>query len=133
MTPEEIALITAIGEAIRSQPMAWDDIPEGMKETVIAIMRPTPSFTPEQRGFLNHWWLSVTTDDIAAINALMPENHVVSPRIDNDGGLWLSADLFTDAVDEGSRLNSILPLLLGHALYYHEEDFWPSQDEDESL
>jgi hypothetical protein len=125
MTPELIETITAIGEAIRSQPMAWDDIPEGMKETVIAIMRPNPSFTPEQRAFLDHWWLEVDSGDIDAINALMPENHVVSPRADNNGGLWLSADLFTDAVDGGSRLNAILPLLLGHPLHYHEDDFWP--------
>jgi hypothetical protein len=133
MTPEQIETITAIGDALRSQPMSWDQIPEGMKETVIEIMRPNPSFTPEQRAFLNHWWLEVDADDVDAINDLMPENHVVSPRIDTNGGLWVSADLFTDAVDEGSRLNSILPLLLGRALHYHEEDFWPSQDEDESL
>jgi hypothetical protein len=125
MTPEEIALITSIGDAIRSQPMAWDQIPEGMKETVIAIMRPMPAFTPEQRGFLDHWWLQVDAEDVAAINSLMPASHMVSPRIDTNGGLWLSADLFTDAVDEGSRLNAILPLLLGHPLHYHENEFWP--------
>jgi hypothetical protein len=129
MTPEEIALITAIGDAIRSQPMAWDQIPEGMKEHVIAIMRPMPSFTEQQRTYLNHWWLSVDADDIAAINALMPTNNVCSPRLDTEGGMWLSADLFTDAVDDGSRLNAILPLLLGRPLHYHEDDFWPVETE----
>jgi hypothetical protein len=131
MTPQQIATITAIGDAIRSQPMSWDQIPEEMKETVIAIMRPTPSFTPEQRAFLNHWWLAVDADDVDAINALMPENHVCSPRSDGAGGLWLSADLFTDAVDPGSRLGAILPLLLGLTLHYHEDDFWPSQESDD--
>jgi len=128
MTPEEIALITAIGDALRSQPMSWDQIPEGMKETVIEIMRPRPSFTVQQRAFLDHWWLEVDGDGIDAINALMPQNHVVSPRIDTNGGLWLSADLFTDAVDEGSRLHAILPLLLSLPLHFLEEALFP-QDE----
>jgi hypothetical protein len=125
MTPEQIATITAIGDAIRAQPMAWNQIPEGMKETIVAIMRPMPSFTPEQRSFLNHWWVAVDSGDVAAINALMPYGHICAPRIDNDGGLWLSADLFTDSVDDGSRLSAILPLLLSHQLHYHDDDFWP--------
>lgn len=129
MTPEQIAMITAIGDALRAQPMAWNQIPSEMKNSVIDIMRPMPSFTPEQRSYLNHWWLSVSSENVEQINAAMPPNHKCDPRVDLTGGLWISADLFTDAVDEGSRLNAILPLLLGLELHYHEEEFWPPQTE----
>jgi hypothetical protein len=131
MTPEEIALITSIGESLRSQPMAWNDIPEGMKEAVIEIMRPKPSFTEMQRAYLNHWWLAVDQDDVDTINNSLPENTVCSPRVDTLGGLWLSADLFTDAVDEGARLHAILSNLLSLELHYHEDDFWPPAEEIE--
>lgn len=130
MKPQEIALITAIGDSLRSQPMSWDQIPGDMKQSVIEIMRPKPSFTEQQRAYLNRWWLAVDADDIAAINNLLPPNTVCSPRVDTLSGLWLSADLFTDAVDAGSRLGAILPLLLTLELHYHEDDFWPVETEE---
>jgi hypothetical protein len=129
MTPEQIETITAIGDALRSQSMSWNQIPEGMKGTVIEIMRPRPFFSSEQRAFLDHWWLAVDEEELEEINAAMPPGHLCDPRIDTDGGMWLSADLFTDAVDGGSRLNAILPLLLELPLHYHEDDFWPPPTE----
>jgi hypothetical protein len=133
MTEQEIALITTIGDALRSSPMSWDQIPAGMKETVIEIMRPRPSFSEQQRAFLNHWWLAVDEEEVTQINELLPENTVCIPRADFNGGLWISADLFTDAVDEDSRLHNILPYILSLELHYHEDDFWPNQNEEEIL
>ncbi len=125
MTEQEIAIITAVGDALRSNPVSWEQVDEEQKNIVIEIMRPRPSFTPEQRGFLNHWWLQVTDEQLAEINATLPPNTVCDPRLDGDGNKWLSADLFTDAVHDGSRLNAVLPLLLSLPLHYHEDSHWP--------
>jgi hypothetical protein len=130
MTEQEYAIIVAIGDALRANPMSWDQIPSDMKETVIAIMRPAPAFTPEQRDFLSRWWLQVSDEQLNAINATMPPNTVCSPRIDGEGNKWLCCDLFTDAVEEGGRLANTLPLLLGLQLHYLPAEYWPFESEE---
>ena len=130
MTEQELATIVAIGDAIRANPVSWDSIDPNMQSTVIEIMRPQPSFSPEQRSFLNRWWLSVDDARLAAINDKLPANTVVAPRMDSDGGKWISADLFTDAVEPGMRLHAILSDLLGLTLHYLEDDYWPVVSEE---
>lgn len=128
MTDQERAMIVAVGNALRSQPMSWSAIDEGMKQTVIEIMRPRPSFTADQRMYLDCWWLSIVQNQLDAINGRLPTNTVVSPRVDGDGNLWLSADLFTDAVEPQMRLYAILENLLELELHYHESDYWPVEE-----
>jgi hypothetical protein len=130
MTEEERATIVAIGDALRANPVSWDAINPEMQAVVMEIMRPRPSFTPEQREFLNHWWLQVDDTKLATINDKLPPNTVVTGRIDKDGNKWICADLFTDSVEPDMRLHAILDDLLGLELHYHEEDFWPVYDED---
>ena len=128
MTQEEYQTIVAIGDALRANPMSWDQIPEEMKQTVIAIMKPRPSFSSEQRDFLARWWLQVNDEQLEAINATMPPHTVCAPRLDINGNKWLNADLFTDAVEENGRLSGALPLLLGLQLHYLTEENWPSEE-----
>jgi hypothetical protein len=129
MTEAELAMIIAVGDALRAEPVSWDRMPGDRKAIVMEIMRPKPSFTPEQRSFLNRWWLLVSDAKVTAINSKLPANTVVSPRIDGEGNKWISADLFTDSAEPGMRLNAILDDLLGLTLHYHEDDFWPVSDE----
>jgi hypothetical protein len=130
MTEQEYATIVAIGDALRANPMSWDQIPEEMKATVIGIMKPRPSFTPEQRDFLSRWWLQVDDEKLEQLNATMPPNTVCSPRIDAEGNKWLNCDLFTDAVEDGGRLAKSLPLLLGMQLHYLPAEYWPAEKDD---
>lgn len=130
MTEQERAMIVAIGDALRANPISWEQIDQQTMATVIAIMEPRPTFTPEQRGFLDHWWLEVNDEQLAEINAKLPSHNVVSPRLDNEGSKWISADLFTDAALPGKRLYAILPELLSLALYYHEDDSWPVMESE---
>jgi hypothetical protein len=130
MTEQEYATIVAIGDAIRANPVSWDSIDSRMQSVVIEIMRPRPSFSPEQRAFLDRWWLAVEHTRLAAINAKLPANTIVTPRIDGDGGKWISADLFTDAVEPGMRLHAILDDLLRLTLHYLEDDYWPVPDDE---
>ena len=130
MTEQEYATIVAIGDAIRANPVSWHEIDPNMQSVVIEIMRPRPSFSPEQRSFLDRWWLSVDDWELDAINAKLPAQTVVTPRLDGDGGKWINADLFTDAVEPGMRLHAILSDLLGLTLHYLEDDYWPVVSEE---
>ena len=95
---------------------------------IIEIMRPKPTFDNEQRTFLERWWMAIDDAELASINAKLPANTVVSPRIDGDGGKWICADLFTDAVEASGRLHAILDDLLGLTLHYLTEDYWTVDD-----
>lgn len=130
MTEQEIQTIIDIGDALRAQPMSWDQIPPETKETVISIMRPNPSFIPEQRDFLSRWWMQVDDDSLNVINQSLPSHTVCSPRLDVNGDKWLCADLFTDAVEESGRLRSLLPLLLSLQLHYKTTEDWPLQTDE---
>ena len=125
MTEQEYQTIIAIGDALRANPMSWNQIPDDMKQTVINIMRPAPSFSQEQRDFLSRWWMEVNNDSLAAINALLPPHTVCSPRLDADGNQWINCDMFTDAVEDGGRLARVLPNLLELQLNYFTSDYWP--------
>lgn len=130
MNEQELAAILAVGDALRANLVAWGQIPDAQKQVVTEIMRPRPVFSEEQRSFLNRWWMKVDDAKLAAINAKLPANTVVRPRIDIDGNNWISVDLFTDAVEPGMRLHEILNDLLGLTLYYLEDDHWPVASEE---
>lgn len=126
MTPEQQAIMFAIGDALRAQPMSWNQIPEDTKQTVIALMQPAATgFTPEQATFLNWWWMKVDAVRLAQINSSLPPHTVCEPRIDDVGDGFISADLFSDAVLPDSRLEPILPQLLDLTLQYLPPSYWP--------
>lgn len=130
MTEQERAIITAVGDAIRSNPTSWEAIPDEQKQVIIEIMRPRPAFSADQRSYLRHWWLSCNDSVVDAINKKLPRYHSVRPAIDVNGNKWLSADLFTDAVEPQMRLHAILPTLLGLELHYLEDDVWPVLEDE---
>lgn len=129
MTEEQQQIMFAIGDALRANPMTWNEIPAETKDTVIALMQPgVTGFTPEQRTFLNWWWMKVDSVRLSQINASMPPHTVCAPRIDGVGDGFISADLFSDAVLPDSRLYDVLPLLLDLTLRYLPPEYWPAND-----
>jgi hypothetical protein len=131
MTEQDMQNLMAIADSLQAQPLSWDDLPEEYKQTVIALLEPKPSFTPEQVDFLQRWWMEVDDEKLAAINADMPEGNVVQPRTDTEGKRFISADLFTDVVLPGSRLEPILSHLLGLTLVYRPAETWPVSEGEE--
>lgn len=129
MTEEQMAAIVAIGDSLRAKPVSWDEIPEQQKQIVIDIMRPRPTFSDAQKSFIRRWWMRVDDARLASINAALPANTIVSPRVDVDGNKWISVDLFTDAVEPGMRLHRALDQLLGLELHYLEDNAWPVPDD----
>lgn len=88
--------LTEIGDALRANPMCWRDVPDEMKTVVRDALLPRGAFTDEQRSFLSLWFLSVTPEDVTAINAALPDGTRVSPIALNDGSLALGSDLLSD-------------------------------------
>lgn len=124
MTPEEISAITAAGDLLRANPMPWEDLPQEASAVLAAALMPAPSFTLEQRGYLNLWWLPVSQEGLSALNALCPPDTILTARAQVDGSLYLNADLLSDAL-EGGRLAALLPILKTMTLTYFLPEDWP--------
>lgn len=102
--------LTDIGDMIRTQPMAWRDIPEELRAIAAQALLPVGGFTPEQRYYLARWWLTCTDDDVREVNALLPEGTQVS-AITVNGKQYLGGDLLTDALTPGNTYHPALPVL----------------------
>lgn len=124
MTEEELQMIVAVGDSMRANPRAWSELTEHEKAVIIAVLKPQPVFTAEQRAFIAKWWMQVSDSDVNAINASMPANSRCVPRLDVNGEKWVSCDFFTDAL-EGRRLSSLVPVLQGLTLEYKTSEDWP--------
>ena len=131
MSPEEIAAITATGDALRAAPRPWSALTAQEQATLRQALMPDPSFTPDQLDYLHRWWLPVTADQLAALNAAAPERMDIAPRSDSTGQPYVSADLLSDALD-GRRLAALLPVLSNLVLTYEEAIQWPSPAEETS-
>lgn len=128
MPPDKKAALIAIGDSLRGSPKAWRDIAKANKDTIKELLRPVNGFSQDQREFISKWYIEVTQATVDAINAAMPPHTICEPRVDNDGKLFLSCDLFTDAED-GGRLKDILPLIQSITLVHKTDDQWPVQEQ----
>lgn len=124
MTPEELAAITAVGDAMRANPRPWVELTPQEQAVIVAVLKPDPVFTTEQRQFIALWWMQVNDTQVEQINAAMPANTRCVPRIDGEGRKWVSCDFFTDALEQ-RRLASVLPILQTLTLEYKLPSYWP--------
>lgn len=102
--------IAEIGDQLRLQPRAWQDIPEPARIELAAELMPRGAFTDTQRYYLARWWLACTQAEVDAINAVLPSGTRVGP-VEVRGQLYLGGDLLTDALAPGSTYHPALPLL----------------------
>lgn len=133
MTPEEQAIVEAVGDAIRSNPRPWNDLTQQEQAVLQAALMPGPDgFTSEQTTYLHRWWLGGVEGTEATINALIqpPANTVVTPRLDVHGNKFFCADLLSDAL-QGSPLAHALDVLKNLVLRFEPE--WPPEPEIDSL
>jgi len=128
MTEEEKQFLYSVGDQLRATPMSWSQIPAEQQTAIIQILKPRPNFSADQREFLSWWWAQVDAQTVETINSNMPSHHVVAPRADANGMLYVNADLFTDAVLPGDRLNRILSSLQDSTLVYRTAEDWPEQE-----
>jgi len=124
MTTEQL---TAIGDALRSQPANWSQLPADMQAAMTEYFRPLP-FPADRREWLSKWVLGPVSDSQKAeIETLYGNRKPLTNwegRRDADGNRWYGADLLTDALDN-RRLAVLLPVLETLTLRYAEEIAWP--------
>lgn len=123
LTPEQIEDMVTLSAPLVENPLPWSELsPE--QQVAFRLLMPDPSFTDEQRFWLGQWVLAVETQQVEALNALMPPNNVIAPREAEDGSLYVGADLLSDALD-GRRLAALLPTLETLPLTFAETIVWP--------
>lgn len=123
MSPEQIAAVTAAGDSLRADPRPWSELTAFETAVLKGGLLPHPSFSDDQRSYLQLWWLEVTETQITALNKLCPPDTDITGRDGGDGKLYLSADLLSDAL-EGGRLKDLLPLLSVLTLCYRLPEAW---------
>jgi hypothetical protein len=125
ISEQQIETMIALSAPLVEHPLPWAELsPE--QEAAFRVLLPLPGvgFDATQREWLSLWWLPVTPEGLAALNALMPPHHVLAAREDTESNLWLSADVLSDAID-GGRLAALWPLVSALPLNYRPVESWP--------
>ena len=131
MSPEQIAAVTAAGDSLRADPRPWSELTAFETAVLKGGLLPHPSFSDDQRNYLQLWWLEATPSQITAINKLCPPDTDITGRDGGDGKLYLSADILSDALEEG-RLKNLLSVISKLTLVYKLAEDWP-KDKDSIL
>ncbi len=129
LTEQQIEEMVALSAPLMENPLPWVELSQE-QQAAFRLLMPQPSFDSVQRHFLSLWWLPFPSELIDDLNAGCPTGTQIVPREDGDGGLWLSADLLSDALD-GRRLSALLPILETLPLIYRPAETWPVAEEDE--
>ncbi len=128
MTPEEVDLLRELSAPLVADPLPWGGL-TFEQQSAFRLLMPGPSFTSDQRGWIDLWWLPVTEESLADLNALCPANTALSGRVDVEGNLFVSVDLLSDALD-GGRLAALLPALETLPLTFKATEEWPMEEEN---
>lgn len=129
LTQEQMDLMVELSAPLVENPLPWLELSPDQQDAFRFLM-PNPSFGDLQRHFIGLWVLPVTSGQVDDMNALMPPNSVIAPRVAEDGRLFVGADLLSDALD-GRRLSATLPVLEALPLTYAETVTWPVEEEVE--
>jgi len=113
--------ITELGDLLRANPVAWQQIPEPLQQVAKAALLPDPGFTADQRHWFARWWLACTQADVDAVNATLPPATRAEP-VNIGGQLYLGGDVLTDALVPGSTYHPALGVLQGLVCTYVEPD-----------
>ena len=127
-----MSTITDIGDALRAEPMPLADFPQAWIDALIEALRPDPirGFSEQQSAWIYAWYLEVTPDKLAELQALHPRQYAA--RKGTDGKLYLSAALLTDAVN-GRSLSAALPILANLKLRHDTAVTFPKPATDEII
>ncbi len=118
----KVAEMVEISAPMVGNPLPWVSLNED-QQRVFRYLMPDPCFDEVQAHFLSLWWLPVTEQQLADLNALMPPNNVISARVSLAGTLYVGADLLSDALD-GRVLADLLPIIETLPLNYAETITW---------
>jgi hypothetical protein len=124
MTPEQQAAVIAVGDAIRANPRSWSALSDYERAVLTGALMPNPSFHEAQTAYLARWWMPISDEQVAALNAAMPTHRQVAPRAGADGLKYVCADLLSDSLNNGP-IAAALPILSELVLTYCLDSHWP--------
>ena len=108
LTTEQLALLTKLESGLYS----LSNLTTPERELITATLRLSGLFTDQQKELLTDWHLPTTPEQVAAANAALPTGTAISARADNDGALWVNADLLTDCMRPGDTYHAIGGVLI---------------------
>lgn len=125
-----MSTITDIGDALRAEPRSYSEMPAEWREALEAGILPDRihGFAKQQADWIYGWYLEVTAEQLAELQALNPRQYAAREAV--DGTLYLSAALLTDAV-RGGRLSAALPILSTLTLHYATTVTFPEPEIDD--
>lgn len=113
-----------LADSLKTTPKSWDDMTAQEQQTMRLVFEHTNGFSSDQFAFLRQWWFAVTQSQVNAANQLMPANHVIVPREDTGGNLWVSIDILSDILQ--GRLSALLNALKSRHFTYKPSTDWPA-------
>lgn len=108
---------------------SYETLSAEQKATFDSMLGVRP-FTNAERRYWDLCWIEVTQNQVDTLNALMPANHVVSPR-ELNGLLYIKVDIISDAIN-GGRLGALFDTLKSLNWTYIEPHEWPFEGENGS-
>jgi hypothetical protein len=109
--------LTELGDFIRANPCAWKDLNEAQRVVATQALLPQAGFDDSQRHLLRRWWLLATPEQIAGMNAILPDKTKITPIFYNNVN-YVCGDLLTDALNNGDTYGSVLSILEQLVAYY---------------
>lgn len=122
MTPEEIEAAQQASADMVENPTPWSELTP-LQQSIFRSLLPQPSFSPEQREYLNRWWMPFSQEEIDIINSSSPTWMKFSGK-EKDGQLYLCCDILSEGVLENGPLSSIMSLLGSKPLTYILPEEW---------
>ncbi len=128
LTQEQIDGMVALSAPLVENPLPWAELSEAQQGAFRLLMPGPGGFDQMQRYWLHQWWLPVTAGQLDVLNGMMPAGSVIEGRASADGGIYIGADLLSDALD-GGPLADLLPVLEGIPLTFGLTIAWRSGGE----
>lgn len=128
MTPEQLSQLEAVEAYLAANPQSVSQLDDATFALCKSLLMPSPVFSEVQRGFVQRWFLRVTSDQASELESLWPAGSQYPPR-EHEEKLLLSIDLLSDALD-GGRLSSMLHILITCPLIRVFPEDWPTSPEE---
>ena len=125
LTPEQTTLLNLLAPG----DYAWADLNTDQQQLLSTTLRPTGTFTDEQRELLADWYLVITPQQLATANAVLaPLGLGVGSRQTSDGRMVVNAHLLTDCLWQGDNYYLISHILNKLKLVKLEIDKFPEEE-----
>lgn len=128
-----VAEMVELSAPLVDDPVSWSDL-SLEQENAFRMLLPQEGFgfNPVQCHFIRLWWLPVNEVTLDEINQKCPSNFIIPGIKDINDQIWISADLLSDAIDDGP-LKSTWDIISNIPMNYKPDQFWITEEENIEL